>query len=198
MLRNKDLPEELSEKLKEEIHYDPLTGDFFWKKPGLGRRRNGTAGTKRKDNYCTIFLKVGGVDYNIPAHRAAWFLSYGYWPENFIDHINQQKDDNRLVNLREATPAQNLMNKGKYLTHTQMDRRTITHGVFVGVDQMKGGRWRAMCARKYLGMYDTPEEAALAYNKEALRRFGEYAVLNDVDLPNESCHKDNTPTDLTN
>lgn len=181
MLRNKDIPEEVSEALKEQIRYDPLSGKFFWNNPGLGRRRNGQAGSMRKDKYCTIFLKVNGVEWNIPAHRAAWFLSYGYWPEYFIDHINQKKDDNRLVNLREATPSQNLMNKGKYLTDTQTNRRTITHGVYVGVDQMKSGRWRAICARKYLGTYDTPEEAALAYNKEAKERFGKYAHQNVVD-----------------
>ena len=193
-----EIPKEVEEKVLQEISYNPLTGEFTWKKPGRGRRRNGRAGSPHSAGYTMIYIRVNGVSYNILAHRLAWFMSYGVWPESLIDHINGEKDDNRLINLRAVTSSQNSMNKGKYLTHTQTYRRTITHGVFVGVDQMKGGRWRATCARKYLGMYDTPEEAALAYNKEALRRFGECAVLNEVDLPNESCHKDNTPTDLAN
>ena len=183
-----EIPEEVGQKAIEELAYNPLTGEFTWKKPGRGRRRNGKAGSPHSGGYVSIYLNVGGHGYNILAHRLAWFMSYGVWPENFIDHINQEKDDNRLVNLREATCTQNQMNKGKYLTHTQTHTRTITHGVFVGVDQMKSGRWRAICARKYLGCYDTPEEAALAYNKEAKRKFGEYAHQNDVDFNIESWH----------
>ena len=175
-----EISKEVEEKVIQEISYNPLTGEFTWKKPGRGRRRNGRAGSPHSAGYIMISIRVDGVPYNILAHRLAWFMSYGVWPESFIDHMNGEKDDNRIVNLREATSVQNGVNRGKYLTNTQTDRRTITHGVYVGVDQMKSGRWRAICARKYLGMYDTPEEAALAYNKEAKRRFGDFAHQNNV------------------
>lgn len=178
MEKPENFPDALNNALVENLEYSPLTGCFRWKKPGRGRRRDGSAGSPHSGGYTMLYIRVDGVAYNLPAHRVAWFLSHGSWPKHYIDHINQEKGDNRLENLRQATPSQNLMNKGKYLTNSQTNTRTITHGVYVGVDQMKSGRWRAICARKYLGCYDTPEEAALAYNKEAERRFGEYAQLN--------------------
>lgn len=178
MEKPNDLPIELNNALIENLEYFPLTGVFKWRVPGRGRRRNGLAGSPHSGGYTKICICVDGVKYYILAHRVAWFMSHGVWPNHFIDHINGVKNDNRIVNLREATKSQNLMNKGKYLTDRQTDTRTITHGVYVGVDQMKSGRWRAICARKYLGCYDTPEEAALAYNKEAERKFGEYAQPN--------------------
>ena len=86
-----------------------------------------------------------------------------------VDHINNQRDDNRLVNLRYATHTQNNMN------------RTCRPGHYKGVVRY-GNRWRAqiyMAGRRIiLGMFDTALEAAAAYNNAAETNFGEFARLN--------------------
>ena len=48
----------------------------------------------------------------ILTHRIVWFMAYGAWPEDQIDHINRVKDDNRLENLRDVTCSENLFNRG--------------------------------------------------------------------------------------
>ena len=54
-----------------------------------------------------IRFQLGG--HRLYAHRVAWYLTYGFWPSE-IDHINRDKTDNRLVNLREATASTNSFN----------------------------------------------------------------------------------------
>jgi len=85
-----------------------------------------------------------------------------------IDHINGNGLDNRRVNLRFATKAQNSRNQ-----------RVQIGKMYKGITKDKTG-WTA---RIILGTFSTPEEAALAYNKAAIQFFGEFACLNEV--PND-------------
>lgn len=98
-----------------------------------------------------------------------------------VDHINRNRLDNRRENLRPANPHLNAANVG-------VSKRN-TSG-YKGVSK-SGKRWRAriMVEGKeiHLGMYDTPEEAAEAYNEAALEYLGEYAVLNEI--PQKSLSK---------
>lgn len=82
------------------------------------------------------------------------------------DHANCDKLDNRRANLRVATRQQNAANQ------------RATSG-YKGVYK-QFGRWKVMLARKYIGLFKTDVEAARAYNKAALERYGEFARLNDV------------------
>ena len=52
------------------------------------------------------------------AHRLAWLFHYGEWPENHIDHINGDRSDNRICNLREATVKQNGENRKLHKNNT--------------------------------------------------------------------------------
>lgn len=94
-----------------------------------------------------------------------------------VDHINGDKLDNRKDNLRVCTCSQNVMNRGK-----QLNNSSGYKGVIYDKERSK---WRAEIAfngkRKYLGRFDTVEEAALAYNKSALEHHGEYAYLNEFE-----------------
>ena len=142
--------------------------------------------------YIEVNLRYGGKQYRTMGHRIAWFLYYGYWPEHYLDHINGDKKDNRITNLREATHTQNMANRGKVKTTPQRIVKTnspphISHETYVGVHLLPSGNW---CAKHkgHLGTFPTAEEAALCYNEAVKRSYGEYAQLNDVDLPNESCH----------
>ena len=95
---------------------------------------------------------------------------------DFVDHINRNKLDNRICNLRLCTSRQNNMNRTKQQNNTSG---------FKGVCQTVTGKWQAQIAYKgrsiYLGLYDAPETAAKAYDTAARDIFGEYAFLNFPD-----------------
>jgi HNH endonuclease/AP2 domain len=158
--------------LKEILNYDPLTGVFTWNVNRIANKIKGQiAGTLDKDGYRQI-----GINSKVyKAHQLAWLYVYGYLPKE-IDHIHGIKDDNRISELREATSSQNKCNKPK--------RKDNTSG-FKGVTWHKGAKkWMTQIGinkRSYfLGYFDTPEKAALAFNKAAIELHGEFASLNKV------------------
>ena len=95
------------ERLKELLHYDPETGVFRWKvdRP-KGVKIGNKAGTLDQDGYRKISLD-GKRFY---AHRLVWLYVHGEFPFDQIDHKNRVPDDNRLVNLRQATSGENRAN----------------------------------------------------------------------------------------
>lgn len=103
------------DRLRELLDYNPETGAFVWKVLSSGRRfelRNKKyagriAGCRHVSGY--IEIRIDGVTYK--AHRLAWLYMTGGWPRNEIDHANLCRSDNRWVNLREATHAQNQANR---------------------------------------------------------------------------------------
>ena len=168
------------ENVKELLHYDPQTGNFFWKVGGSGRVIGQRAGSvKHGDDRKYIHIRVAGRR-RILAHRLAWFYTFGYWPPNDIDHINGLGTDNRLANLRLATDAQTCMNRRV--------QRNNTSG-FKGVTfDKESGRWRAQIQieRKTLrlGRFGSPKHAALAYNGAARKFFGAFAKVNSFPIVN--------------
>lgn len=147
------------ERLKELVSYDPDTGVFTWL-PRFRLRhlaKDGRAGcVNKRTGY--RYLSVEGVHYK--ASRLAWLYVYGQWPTHAVDHINRDRADDRLVNLREATIAENNQNRGEHKNNTSGWR-----GVFK--DKNNPTKWRAQITvngkRRHLGCFDTPEEASQAY-----------------------------------
>ena len=96
------------ERLKELLDYDPLTGIFSWRITYRHMRDGRSAGSAYRTGY--TMMKINGRRYL--AHRLAWFYAYGEWPAGHIDHINRDKADNRLTNLRLASVSENHQNMG--------------------------------------------------------------------------------------
>lgn len=88
--------------------------------------------------------------------------------EQIIDHADRDGLNNRRSNLRYATTSQNAMNRKPY--------RGTASG-YKGVVPL-GNKWRVMFQRKHAGLFDTPEEAARAYDELARRHFGRFARTN--------------------
>jgi len=103
-------------------------------------------------------------------HRLAWWLHYGKWPTGEIDHINGNKSDNRIVNLRLATRGQNVDNRKKH--------RTGPKGAF---RFKRGPKWTAQIrhdgVKYHLGVFDDERIAHEAYCEAARRLKGEFARL---------------------
>lgn len=107
---NENLPS--VSRLKKLLRYDPETGKLFWLARGDSRFDNRFHGAIALNTLCGSGYKKGRVDYvNVLSHRAAWAIHYGYWPNRQIDHINGDRSDNRILNLRLATFEQNNRNK---------------------------------------------------------------------------------------
>lgn len=157
------------EEILSVVSYNPTDGLFRWRYSGIRGpiRHNANDVVKPiKTGYVQIMI----AGQRVQGHRLAWFLIYGKWPIEIIDHINRNRADNREGNLRECTQAQNATNNAGW-------KRTKSglKGAFI----MNDGRYQAAITRggvrKYLGVFRTPEEAHDAYKKAAIEAFGEFA-----------------------
>lgn len=144
----KEIPVDLLRKL---VRYDSETGLFF-------RIKNGAQTlnvVKATGYWCG---NIAGK--RILAHRAAWAITYGKWPE-VIDHINRDGFDNRIANLRSCSSAEN---------STNMRSTGRGKSGYRGVGWLPAkGKFVARCANKYLGCFDDAESAAKRFDKEARR-----------------------------
>ena len=144
------------DRLKSLLTYDPDTGEFRWKIATARRTKIGClAGAISNKGYMRI-----QVDRRIySAHRLAWLYTYGVWPTGVIDHINQNKDDNRLCNLRDVSLSVNARN-----CKLQKNNSSGYKGVSYWAHRRKwAAQIRTEGKNKLLGMFDTPAEAANAY-----------------------------------
>lgn len=91
------------------LRYDANTGRIFWRERDRNLSGVEAGGVDARHGYRRIV--VGGK--SVLAHRIALAMSTGAWPEE-VDHINGDRDDNRLCNLREVTRAENMSNKSRY------------------------------------------------------------------------------------
>ncbi|MGM8711108.1 HNH endonuclease signature motif containing protein [Enterobacter hormaechei subsp. steigerwaltii] len=151
----------------EMLYYNPSNGSLIWK-VRRGRIKAGSiAGTVDKDGYSKVMINKKQYYH----HRIAWLLHYGYMPESPIDHINTDKLDNRICNLRLVSHKENCRNKRLYANNTTG---------FKGVcwSKLSQKYTSSICVNGksiHLGYFNEPSEAHDAYCKAAEKHFGKYA-----------------------
>lgn len=162
----------LPDDVKSQISYCPETGELRWAVGNRGRQKGDIAGSIYSNGYRRIYL----AGKRCPAHRLAWMLFYGYWPESDIDHINGVRHDNRISNLRLATKSQNQQNRSASKKPGGKSSR------FVGCYyHPRNKKWTAAITaygkRMWLGSFDTEIEAQKAYKEAKLKHHDFNPVL---------------------
>jgi hypothetical protein len=156
------------EEVYKALMYDCFTGEFRWSENAedlshmpavsIERFRGRIAGTIN-NGYLQICLKQKVYR----AHRLAWLMTYEKWPDGEIDHIDGNRANNRILNLRDVTPSENCRNM-------RLSPRSTTG--FVGVSVIKKtGKYRASIKLNgkmfNLGHYDTIDEAIEARKSQS-------------------------------
>lgn len=152
------------ERLRKLLDYDPTTGLFVWKsRNNMAQWSSKHAGKIAGTNMTNGYIGLSMMGKRFYAHRLAWFYVHGEWPVE-VDHINGDRKDNRISNLRSCTRAENCQND---------KLRTTNKSGYPGVSWHKQmGKWAATITinlkHKSLGLYQCKEDAFEAYKKAKL------------------------------
>jgi len=122
--------------------YDPKNGFI------TDINRNKIVKSKNAGGYLTLHFK--GKNYYV--HRMGWALTHNYFPNSAIDHINGNRADNRICNLRLVTSSENAHNRRNTMGYTK-PKQTKKWSASIVVNKK----------RKHLGYFDTKEMAHFAY-----------------------------------
>jgi hypothetical protein len=177
------------EVLRQLLRYEPDTGKLFWLHRGpewfIDGRYSAKASCEKwnnqyagKEAFCT--LKDGYFSGEVMrkhafAHRVAWAVYYGFWPDQFIDHIDGNRKNNKIANLRNATKAQNCQNRGA-------SKASVSGLCGVSASRRKKNGWAAYIFREgknvFLGNFSCKHDAAMAYDAAAIALHGQFARTN--------------------
>ena len=149
-------------------------GKIIWKEKRSQRVKAGdVAGCLNRKGYCRVEITVCGKRYSISVHRIIWEMFKGPILSGAqIDHIDGDRCNNRIQNLRLADPKQNAWNRGISKANTSGHKG-------VSFDKSEG-KWVAQIrtngiSRK-IGSFKTKEEAAKAYKEFDVQYRGEFSA----------------------
>lgn len=162
---------------KELLHevFAYQNGELRWKKPTGPRVKTGDIAGKALSSHGYKTVAIFGKTYK--AHQLIYIMFHGTEARE-IDHINGDRSDNRIENLRAVTRSQNCANQ-----RTQKRSASGFKGVtFMPKKQVWRARIKAKQKEIYLGCFASKEEAAHAYNQAAIQHFGAFAKTNQVEV----------------
>lgn len=157
------MPQLTQARLRQVVNYDPVTGSFTW------LVRFGVVAGKKAGHSTNDYVVIGIDKRLYLAHRLAWLYTFGELPE-MLDHIDGNKQNNRIDNLRPCTKSTNGANSKRNSTNTSgfkgvsWDRDTKKWRAYV----KKNGR------RFHLGLFDNIDDAHRAYLAGAEDKFGNF------------------------
>lgn len=162
MGRPKEFPDvDIRQMVMQLFSYDPETGKF-WRIARQTRSREIVALDAPEEvmGKSSGYVRLSLFGKSLYAHRLAWLITHGRWPVEMIDHINGNRSDNRIANLRECTDAENRQN-------WRRPKANNPHGL-MGVGWHKAaGKFTSQIQVnrkiKHLGLFETAEEAHRAY-----------------------------------
>jgi hypothetical protein len=166
-MSTKELPS--PELLRQLLRYDPDTGKLYWRKR-LNPENNNAKNTWNKrwaNNLALDYIdptngyRIGKLmGRKVYAHRIIWAMHSNKYPRE-VDHINGDRADNRITNLRACTRSENCKNLRIPIDNTSG---------YIGVGR-KGKGWRARIFDIHLGTFESLEDA-IAARKEAEAKYG--------------------------
>jgi hypothetical protein len=157
----------ISQEIVKEF-FDYINGQLVWKKHSRFRRIGTPSECVGGDNYRVIWFQ--GKTYK--AHRLIFLWHHGYLPSE-VDHINRDRADNRIENLRAATRLENAKNR-----KTNANSTSGVTGVYW---QKNANKWRAMIQINKrlvcLGLFVNLDDAIEARKKAAIKIYGSFLPL---------------------
>ena len=149
------------DELRARVSYDPESGQFTWLhsekcRPSWNSRFVGKKALCAPHSNGYLFGAI--ANQKLFAHRVAWALHHGQWPDGEVDHVNHDKTDNRISNLRVVQRTQNAMNLSK-------SKRNVS-GVTGVFKHSQTGRWQAQIrvgrTSIHLGSFESFDDAVAA------------------------------------
>jgi hypothetical protein len=148
-------------------YFEYIDGKLIWKICKANKIKIGQeVGNIDSEGYRS--LMIDGKQYKV--HRVIFYMHYGYFPKE-VDHINGNRIDNRIENLRGCTRSENMRNKIG-TSKTGFKGVYNNHKGFMATIKVNG-------KKIYLGTFKFAEEASGAYDKAAKQYFGEFAKINN-------------------
>lgn len=170
------------DRLKELLSYDAESGVFTWISSRGNYVKAGRIAGSINPTHGYLGISVDGRVYR--AHRLAWLYVHGRWPVDQIDHIDGDKLNNRIANLREATATQQQHNRG-----LSKRNKSGFKGVYWKRDVRKWHAQIRIAGRiKHLGDFTDLEDAAAAYAAEAAIHHGEFDVQKRRAMNDQGAH----------
>jgi hypothetical protein len=176
-MADKHLP--TPEDLRGLLRYEPETGKLFWlERKGDGqsvKRFNSMYAGREALTYLSKGYRIGSVmDADAKAHRVAWAIYYGEWPQGQIDHINGDRADNRIANLRVVDFVGNARNR-------KAGKNNSSGVIGVGWSS-RHRKWRASIRHHgeliYLGAFASKDDAIAARRDAEARLWGAKELVN--------------------
>lgn len=157
------------ERLRELLDYNPETGSFVWRvsRPGRHAKKGQIAGRVRSSSGGKKYRQIHMGSKCYLEHRLAYFWMTGTWPEQEIDHIDGNGENNKWVNIRSVTKSENRKNRRKYSRNTSGVTGVTFHRLT--------NKWQASIKvdgrSVYLGLFSSYDDAVKC-RKQAEVKYG--------------------------